>query len=161
MKSDGAIMEILAAYDLTGSLRAAAALAGCSHHTVAHHVAARDAGRPIAVPVDRDKVTDAFLPKIEEWIEASKGKIRADNAHDKLVALGYEGSPRSTRRAIAQVRAAYRFGLVRVHRPWITEPGQWLQYDFGDGPVCDRFQPPGVVQGVVGDFACSCQEVYW
>jgi hypothetical protein len=24
-----------------------------------------------------------------------------------------------------------------VHRPWITEPGLWLQYDFGDGPVID------------------------
>ncbi len=27
-------MEILEAYDLTGSARAAAELAGCSHHTV-------------------------------------------------------------------------------------------------------------------------------
>ncbi|QUY63368.1 Transposase [Gulosibacter molinativorax] len=48
MKSDGEIMEMLAAYDLTGSLRAAAELAGCSHHTVAHHVAARDAVVPWA-----------------------------------------------------------------------------------------------------------------
>ena len=48
MKSDGEIKEILAAYDLTGSLRAAAALSGCSHHTAQKHVAARDAGRPIA-----------------------------------------------------------------------------------------------------------------
>lgn len=29
-------MEILEAYDLTGGLRAAAALAGCDHKTVAH-----------------------------------------------------------------------------------------------------------------------------
>ena len=66
-----------------------------------------------------------------------EGKIRADKAHVKLVVLGYEGSERSTRRAIAQVRAAWRLGHVRVHRPWITEPGHWLQYDFGDGPVID------------------------
>src|SRR6195952_1929013 len=135
MKSDGEIMEILAAYDLTGSLRATAALAGCSHHTVAKHVAARDAGQPIAQPVERSRVTDAFLPKIEEWVEASQGKIRADKAHDKLLALGYDGSARSSRRAVAQVRTEWRFGRVRVHRPWVTEPGQWLQYDFGDGPV--------------------------
>ncbi|MGP0221438.1 IS21 family transposase [Paenarthrobacter sp. NCHU4564] len=134
MKSDGEIMEILAAYDLTGSLRATAELTGCSHHTVARHVAARDAGRPIAEPAARDRVTDAFLPKIEEWVEASKGRIRADKAHEKLIALGYEGSERSTRRAVAQVKAAWRLGHVRVHRPWITEPGMWLQYDFGDGP---------------------------
>lgn len=130
-------MEILTAYDLTGSFRATAELAGCSHHTVAKHVAARDAGRPIAVPVDRDRVTDAFLPKIEEWVEASKGKIRADKAHEKLLALGYGGSERSTRRAVARVRAAHRLGHTRVHRPWITEPGHWVQYDFGDGPVID------------------------
>ena len=137
MKFDGEIMEILAAYDLTGSLRATAELTGCSHHTVARHVAARDAGKPIAEPAYRGRVTDAFLPKIEEWVEASKGKIRADFAHDKLCGLGYKGSERSTRRAVAQVRVAYRFGRVRVHRPWITEPGMWLQYDFGDGPVIE------------------------
>ncbi|TFC44394.1 IS21 family transposase, partial [Cryobacterium shii] len=128
-------MEILAAYDLTRSLRATAELTGCSHHTVARHVEARDAGKPIAEPAYRGRVTDPFLPKIEEWVEASKGKIRADRAHDKLLALGYTGSERSTRRAVSQVRTAYRFGRVRVHRPWITEPGMWLQYDFGDGPV--------------------------
>lgn len=137
MKFDGEIMEILAAYDLTGSLRATAELTGCSHHTVARHVAARDAGRPLAEPAFRGRVTDPFLPKIEEWVEASKGRIRADKAHEKLVALGYAGSGRSTRRAVAQVRAAYRLGRVRVHRPWVTEPGMWLQYDFGDGPVIE------------------------
>jgi transposase len=134
MKSDGEIMEILAAYDLTGSLRATAELTGCSHHTVARHVAARNAGRPIGEPPARGRVTDAYLPKIEEWIEASKGRIRADKAHERLLALGYKGSERSTRRAIAQVKAAWRLGHMRVHRPWITEPGMWLQYDFGDGP---------------------------
>ncbi|GGA00513.1 hypothetical protein GCM10011359_31320 [Nesterenkonia alkaliphila] len=128
-------MEILAAYDLTGSLRGAAELTGCSHHTVARHVAARDSGRPLAEPAYRGRVTDPFMPKIEELVEASKGKIRADRVHQKLTAMGYEGSERSTRRAVAQVRAAYRLGHARVHRPWITEPGMWLQYDFGDGPV--------------------------
>ena len=135
MKFDGEIMETLAAHDLTGSFRGAAELTGCSHDTVARHIAARDAGQPIAKPAYRDRVTDPFMPKIEEWVEKSHGKIRADKAHDKLLALGYEGSERSTRRAVAQVRAAYRLGHVRVHRPWITEPGMWLQYDFGDGPV--------------------------
>src|SRR5579875_1477138 len=36
-------MEILEAYDATGSLRGAAALAGCDHKTVARLVAAREA----------------------------------------------------------------------------------------------------------------------
>ena len=138
MKPDGEIMEILAAYDLTRSVRAAAELTGCSHHTVARHIAARDAGQPIAEPVYRGRVTDAFLPKIEEWIaRPPRGRNRADKAHEKLLTLGYEGSERSTRRAVAQVRAAWRLGHVRAHRPWATEPGMWLQYDFGDGPVIE------------------------
>ena len=37
-------MEILNAYDLTGSYRAAAELCGCSHHTVKKAVEDRDAG---------------------------------------------------------------------------------------------------------------------
>jgi len=126
MKLDGRIMEILASYDLTGSLRATAELTGCSHHTVARHVAACDAGKPIAVRAYRGRFTDPFMPKIKEWVEVTKGKIRSGKAHDKLVALGFEGSDRSVQRAVAQVRAAYRLRHVRVHRPWVTEPGMWL-----------------------------------
>lgn len=129
-------MEILEAYDLTGSLRDAAELAGCSHHTVARYVAAREAGtlsdRQMA---RRPMLVDEFLPKIEEWVARSKGKIRADVVHDKLRAMGYVASERTTRRAVASVKAAYRLGHTRIHRPWVTEPGMWLQYDFGDGPV--------------------------
>ena len=107
---------MLEAFDLTGSLRDAGELAGCSHHTVAHYVAARDAGGLCDRPVARPQLIDEFLPKVEEWMEHSKGKIRADKAHDKLVALGYLGSERTTRRAVVKVRRAYRAGRVRVHR---------------------------------------------
>lgn len=129
-------MEILEAYDLTGSLRDAAELAGCSHHTVARYVAAREAGTlSDRQAVRRPMAADEFLPKIEEWVQRSKGKVRADVVHDKLCAMGYVASERTTRRAVASVKAAYRIGHSRVHRPWVTEPGMWLQYDFGDGPV--------------------------
>ncbi|XBH20416.1 IS21 family transposase [Jonesiaceae bacterium BS-20] len=137
MKSDGEIMEILEAYDLTQSFRSAAVLAGCSHHTVAKHVEARAAGRPIAQLAVREKITDDFLPHIEGWIDSSSGTIRSDVVHGKLIGLGYTGSERTTRRVVKQVRLAWQFGHTRVHRPWITEPGLWLQYDFGDGPVID------------------------
>ena len=43
MKKGEEAMEILEAYDATGSLRGAAALAGCDHKTVARLVAAREA----------------------------------------------------------------------------------------------------------------------
>jgi len=45
------------------------------------------------------------------------GKIRADKAHEKLLGLGYEGSERTTRRAVAEVKAADAVGHRRVHRP--------------------------------------------
>ena len=137
MKSAEEIMNMLEAFDLTGSLRDAGELAGVSHHTVARYVAAREVGALSERPAARSQLVDEFLPKIEEWIERSKGKLRADRAHEKLAALGYTGSERTTRRAVAAVKRDYRLGRVRVHRPWVTEPGMWLQYDFGDGPVID------------------------
>lgn len=130
-------MEILEAFDLTGSLRDAAELAGCSHHTVARYVAARQAGGLLDRAATRPQLIDEFLPKVEEWVEHSVGKIRADRAHEKLLALGYEGSERTARRAVHQAKAAFGSGRMRVHRPWVTEPGMWVQYDFGDGPVID------------------------
>ena len=136
MKSGEEIMNILEAYDLTGSCRDAAELAGCSHHTVARYVAGRERGRPVPDgPVCQRPAIGGFLPKLEELVERSKGKIRADVAHDKITAMGYAGSERTTRRAVAELKNAWQAGRRRVHRPWIAEPGMWAQYDFGDGPV--------------------------
>lgn len=92
-------------------------------------------------PAPRPQLIDPYLAKVEEWVDQSKGKIRGDRAHEKLLALGYRGSERTTRRAVAEVKKNYRAGRRRVHRPWITEPGMWLQYDFGDGPVIGGVKP--------------------
>jgi len=128
-------MEILEAFDLTGGLRAAAQLAGCDHKTVAHYVALRDAGQSPDERVRRAMTVDPFLDKVEEWVDRSGGRIRADVVHDKLVAMGYSGSERTTRRAVASVRRSWRAGNRRVFRPWIPEPGLWLQFDWGQGPT--------------------------
>lgn len=130
-------MEVLEAFDLTGSYRDAAELAGCSHHTVARYVAARAAGGQLDKAAARPQLIDEYLPKVAEWVINSKGKIRADKSHEKLLALGFQGSERTTRRAVRKAKAEYNLGRNRVHRPWVTEPGMWLQYDFGDGPVID------------------------
>lgn len=135
MKFAEEIMEILAAFDLTGSYRDAGELAGCSHNTVARLVAARDIGGLTAQTARRARVVDAYLDKIEEWVELSHGIIRADVAFDKLVAMGYTGSERTSRRAVAAVKASWMAGNRRVYRPWVPEPGLWFQYDFGDGPT--------------------------
>ena len=55
-------MEILNAYDLTGSYRAAAELCGCSHHTVKKAVDDRDAGLPLATRRAR-MIDDLYLKK--------------------------------------------------------------------------------------------------
>jgi hypothetical protein len=135
VKSAEEIMEILEAFDLTGSYRAAGELAGCSHHTVEHWVQARDEGRlRLGEPVRRERLIDGFLPKLEELVDRSKGRIRADVAHRKITGMGFAGSERTTRRAVAEIKWAYRAGRRRVFRPWVPEPGMWAQYDFGDGP---------------------------
>ena len=134
MKSQEEAMHILEAYDLTGSLRAAASLAGVSHHTVGRYVAERARAGVNELPVRRDRLSDPYLAKIEEWVERSKGRVRADVAHEKLLALGYDGSERTTRRVVAEARRTYRAGHRRVYRPWIPEPGMWFQFDWGQGP---------------------------
>src|SRR4051812_37275073 len=114
------VMEILEAFDATGSLRAAAELVGCDHKTVGHWVRARDAaggGLPISVRA-RPRV-DAFAEKIEEWVERSRGKVRADVAHQKLLDMGYQGSERTTRRAVAEAKRRWRAEHGRRTRPWI------------------------------------------
>ena len=95
-------MEILDAYDLTGSLRDAGELAGCSPNTVKRYVERRAAAGELDKAAARSQLVDEFLPKVEEWVERSKGKIRADVAHEKLLALGFTGSERTTRRAVAR-----------------------------------------------------------
>jgi transposase len=137
MKHAEEIMNILEAFDLTRSYESAGRLAGCDPKTVAYWVARRDSGELSPVAAPRDQLIGPYVEKLEEWLEASRGRIRADVAHDKLVAMGYHGSERTTRRAVAVARSAYRAGHRRVHRPWVPEPGLWFQYDFGDGPVVD------------------------
>jgi transposase len=129
-------MDVLEAYDLTRTLRAAAELAGVDHHTVARYVAARAAGLDLD-QIERPSKSDGFAEKIIDWIERSNAKIRADVVHERLIAMGYTGSERTTRRVVRLLKTEYRRAHHRIYRPWIPEPGLWLQYDFGDGPVVE------------------------
>src|SRR6266545_4840306 len=127
-------MEIFEAFDLTRCSWSAAQLAGCDAKTVARYVAMREAGGDPFTPTARPKAIDPFLAKVEELVDRSKGKIRADKVHERLAVMGYGGSDRSTRRAVAQIKQSWRAGRRRVYRPWVTEPGMWLQFDWGEGP---------------------------
>src|SRR5437588_132998 len=142
-------MEILEAYDLTGSLRGAAALAGCDHETVARLVAAREAaGGGLAARARARPLVDPFAGKIDELIDRSHAQIRADKAHGILVAMGYEGSYRTTRRAVAEAKARWRQRHGRRTRPWIPRPGLWRQWDCGDGRGAQGL-PAGVSRPLV------------
>jgi transposase len=48
--------------------------------------------------------------------------------------MGFTGGERTTRRAVAEVKARLRAGQRRVFRPWVTEPGLGRQWDWGEGP---------------------------
>jgi len=134
-------MEILEAYDLAGTLRGAAQLAGCDHKTVAHWVAQREQGLVPKVERKRPAMETDFMRKVDELVTRSSGRIRADVAHGKLVALGYLGSPRTTRRWVAEAKRRWRREHGRITRPWTPEPGLWAQFDYGD--VAGVEQVPG------------------
>src|SRR5438874_10220086 len=131
-------MEILEAYDLTRCAHSAGQLAGCDPKTVKRYVARRDAGGGDPFTrAPRPKLIDAFLPKVEELVDQSKGRIRADKVHERLVAMGFSGTERTTRRAVAAAKSAWRAGRRRTCRPWVPEAGLWLRLDWGGGAVVD------------------------
>jgi len=45
-----------------------------------------------------------YTDKIIEWIDKSQGRVRADVAHRKLAAMGYQGAERTTRRVVAALK---------------------------------------------------------
>lgn len=130
-------MEILAAYDLTKTFESAGRLAGVDAKTVKRYVTLRDEGADPFERARRPRLVDPFAEKIEELVERSGGRIRADVVHQRLVAAGFAGDERTTRRAVAEAKTAFEAGHRRVYRPWLAEPGLWLQWDWGEGPRID------------------------
>src|SRR5438067_8710154 len=108
-------MEILEAFDLTRCAHSAAELAGVDEKTVTRYVAIRDAGADPLARTRRPRAIDPFLDKVEELVEKSQGRIRADVVHQRLVAMGFTGTDRTTRRAVAEVKAAWRAGHRRKY----------------------------------------------
>ena len=72
MKRPEEAMEILEAYDLTGSLRGAAVLAGCDHKAVGRLVAAREAAGGLPVRARSRPLVDPFAEKIDELVVRSR-----------------------------------------------------------------------------------------
>ena len=108
-------------------MRALGSRVGGVHHlkTVRRYVTKREAGVPVDEPVQRPKLIDPLLPKIEEPVEHSEGAIRADVVHERPAAMGFTGDERTTRRAVAQVKATYADGrCMGARRTRPAEPGR-------------------------------------
>jgi hypothetical protein len=117
-------MEILEAFDLSGTLCGAAELAGCDHKTVAHWVRAREqagGGLPVATRL-RPRV-DEFAAKnrgVGRWVARQESGRTSPISGWSLWATWV----RSARRAARSLRPS---GLDTEHgrrtRPWVVEPG--------------------------------------
>jgi transposase len=107
---------------------------GCDPKTVRHYVARREAGLDPSEHARRTRLIDEYLDKVVELVDRSKARVRADVVHNRIVAMGFTGDERTTRRAVAEAKVAWRAGNRRPFKPWVPEPGLWLQFDWGEGP---------------------------
>jgi transposase len=130
-------LDIINAYEETGSLRAAAALCGTTHRTVRRVLERRAAGqRPGRRRRSQPGLADPFTDLIFGRVRSTDGKITAKRLLPRVRAAGYTGSARTLRRAVAVQKALWR-RMRRVYRPWTPEPGQHLLIDYGtvnEGP---------------------------
>ena len=82
-------MDVLEAYDLTNSPRAAAQLTGTDHHTVARYVAARAAGTTDEDGRRAAKARATASPtRSPSGSIARRARCAVDVVHERLVAMG-------------------------------------------------------------------------
>jgi hypothetical protein len=89
-------------------------------------------GAPPEPARHRWPLVDPFRAKVDELVQRSRGQIRADQAQLKRVAMGYVG--RSAPRGGRSPTPSAGGGRSTVGG-WMAEPGMWVQWDYGDGPV--------------------------
>jgi transposase len=124
-------LDIINAYEETGSMRAAAELCGTTHKTVKRVLQRRAAGqRPGWRRVPRPGLAEPFTDLICRKVKATDGRITAKRLLPVARAAGYTGSARTFRRAVAAQKVLWRKHR-RVYRPWVPEPGQHLLIDYG------------------------------
>jgi hypothetical protein len=64
-------------------------------------------------------------PKAEELVERSGGKIHTDVVHDRLAAMGYDGSPRSTRHGEQEQGTSGRWAWITAKHLWGRDRELW------------------------------------
>jgi hypothetical protein len=128
-------MGILAAYDLTWSFGDAGELVGCSYHMAAQYVRAREEDRLGVRCPSRPARGDRPVPC--EAGGAGRAVSREDprrcgarEDHRDGVCGSGAHHPAGGRTDQASACGREAAGV----RPWVPEPGMWLQYDFGERP---------------------------
>jgi len=131
LKSARDELDIVNAYEATGTYRGAAALCGTSHKTVKRVLARRVAGaEPGRQSVRRPRNTDAIRELIDRRVQETDGRISAKRLLPAARVAGFTGSPRNFRRAVAAAKRRWR-QRRRVYRPWTPQPGEHLLIDYG------------------------------
>ena len=130
MKTARDRLDIITAFQETGSYRAAAALCGTTHKTVKRTLEKWRSGEDLTAP--RQPVvrnTDAYRDLVADKVDATRGRITAKRLLPAARAAGYQGSARNFRRLVAEAKAEWR-RHGRVFRPWVHSPGEHLVIDW-------------------------------
>ena len=98
-------LDIINAYEETGSLRAAAALCGTTHKTVKRVLDRREAGqRPGRGRAPEPGLAEPFTDLIAAKVRATDARITAKRLLPIVRAAGYTGSARTLRRVFHRCR---------------------------------------------------------
>ncbi|MFM8895038.1 MAG: IS21 family transposase, partial [Actinomycetales bacterium] len=124
-------MNIVAAYQLSGTYRDAAVICGTTHKTVKKVVTqelARMSGQPAPVRKPRVSNTEVVRELVVQKVMASKGKISAKRLLPVARVAGDEGSDRNFRRLVAEAKGAWRRQHAQAggRRPAVWSPGEHL-----------------------------------
>jgi hypothetical protein len=106
----------------------------------------RPGGGQRAPALRRSRVTGDFVDLVAERVEQTGARVTARRLMRLVRAAGFEGSERSLRRAVASAKEAWRQKQAlegRVYRPWVSEPGEWLQFVVGRGSEGEGEQTSG------------------
>lgn len=124
-------MDIMAAYQLVGTYRAAAEICGTTHKTVKRVVERIEAGgeRPARAP--RPSNYEDVRGVVAAAVKTGQGRASAKRLLLRARVAGYAGSDRNFRRLVAQEKARFRRSNGRGRRPAVWSPGEHLVIDWG------------------------------
>lgn len=133
LKSAKDRMDIISAYQQLGTYQAAAEYCGTTHRTVKKVVdkfEADQTGVPPQPRAERSHNYDVVADLVAERVEKSQARISAKRLLPIARAAGYEGSARSLRRLVADVKALWRSENHSGRRPTVWSPGEYLVIDW-------------------------------